>query len=118
MNKRQLLLANSESSISVKSIETWARGWLLDCELRQLSNTTISNRKLIIEKFLWFMQDREFEYCGINEIKRFIAYISNGHEDERGRWGNDRFRSKVRPTTVATHYTNLRTMFRYFVEEG
>jgi len=118
MKKTPLLLTNSGEAIPIASLEKWAYGWLIDCEIAQRSSSTIANCRLLIEKLLWFLRDRGYKTCGVSEIKDFLAYISNGHEDKRGRWGNNCLRTKVRPSTVATHYTNLRTMFRYFVAEG
>jgi hypothetical protein len=78
----------------------------------------IANRRLHIDKLLFFLCDREYGTCGISEIKSFSAYISNGHGDERGRWGNSRLRKNVRPSTIVTNYPNLRTTFRYFISKG
>lgn len=51
------------------------------------------------------------------ELKQFLAYLTNGHEDPRGRWGNPALHKQVCPKTVSTYYTNLRTLFRCLVDE-
>ena len=118
MQKTQLRFADSDAEISVESLRKWMRLWLIDCEGALLSHTTIANRRLLTDKLLWFLRDREYATCDVSALKEFMAYIAGGHADERGRWGNNRLRTQVRPRTILTHYDNLRTMFRYFVSEG
>jgi site-specific recombinase XerD len=95
-----------------------AQGWLLDGDLRQLSQQTRAARKLLIEKLLWFLRTHGHPECGTAEIRAFLAYISTGHEREGGRWGNPLLKKAVRPRTVHTYYGNLRTFFRWLVAEG
>ena len=46
-----------------------------------------------------------------------LVYLRNGHEDERGRWGNAHLRKAASSGTTATYFTVLRTFFRYLVAE-
>jgi site-specific recombinase XerD len=105
-------------SIPVAELETLARGWLLDGQIRQHSKATLSARTLLVEKLLWYLKQQEFEVCGIHELRSFLAYLNSGHESKEGRWGNDRLRKAPRPRTIATYFGNLRTLFRYLVEDG
>jgi site-specific recombinase XerD len=118
MKKTAPRYAKTDDMISIKNLDRYGRGWLLDGEIRQLSNRTIEARTFLLDKLLWHLRRNESEGCGALELKQFLAYISTGHDDPEGRWGNSQCRTKVRPRTVETYFTNLRTLFRFFVEEG
>jgi len=34
------------------------------------------------------------------ELRQFLAYVTNGHKEEGGRWGNSQHKRPVRPPTV------------------
>jgi len=55
MKKTPLLVTDSVEAIPVASLEKWAEDWLIDCEIAQRSSTTIANRRLLIDKLLWFL---------------------------------------------------------------
>ncbi|MDR3707197.1 MAG: tyrosine-type recombinase/integrase [Capsulimonadaceae bacterium] len=108
----------SEAEISASDLRRAAEGWLLDGDIRQHSSRTQGNRREIVEKLLWFLDDQKLDVCGVNELRRFLAYVTRGHEDPRGRWGNPRMKRPVRPRTVHTYHGHLRTLFRWLVAEG
>src|SRR4051794_38936101 len=85
------------TAISLKELEYHAQGWVLDGECRQLSPRTISSRRDLLHKLVWFLQQRECAACGPYELRAFLAYVGNGHQDEAGRWGNRRMTAAVRP---------------------
>lgn len=118
MGKTQLRTANSATSLSLRELKQQAKGWLLDGEIRQLSDNTIQNSYFLMSKLVWFLRHEEYDECGTAEIKHFLAYITNGHKETGGRWDNPHLTNKVRPRTVSTYFTNLRTFFRYVVSEG
>ncbi len=118
MQQTAHLLRKTDSCIGFQDLRRYAEGWILDCDIRQLSWRTIENRRLVIQKLLWFLQHKDYSECGLLELKQFLSYVSSGHEEANGRWGNSRLRRKVRPLTVSTYYSRLRTLFRYLVEEG
>ncbi len=105
-------------TLSTGRLKSCVSSWLLDGKLRQLSLGTLANRKLIIEKLVWFLEQHQLETCGVSELKKFMAYLNSGHEEESGRWGNPANHQPVRPSTVAMYYARLRTFFAYAVEEG
>lgn len=117
MQKTAHSFTKTEVTFSLADLERYAKGWLLDSEIRQLSPGTISNRKLIIEKLLWFFKQKELSCCGTLELRQFLAYVSNGHEDAEGRWGNARLTKHVRPGTASMYFARLRTFFRFLVAE-
>jgi site-specific recombinase XerD len=118
MLRRPPRFINSETALSVAELRSAAEGWLLDGDIRQHSARTQGNRREIIEKLLWFLDDQEFATCSLLELRKFLSYLSRGHEDPRGRWGNPRMKSQVKPRTVHTYHGHLRTFFRWLVDEG
>jgi|SRR5579871_1703493 len=118
MQKTEHSFTKTDVTIGVAELERYARGWLLDSEIRQLSPGTISNRKLIIEKFRWFLKQQKVTDCGTMELRQFLAYVSNGHEDAGSRWGNAHLRRHVRPSTASMYFARLRTLFRFLISEG
>jgi integrase/recombinase XerC/integrase/recombinase XerD len=117
MRKTAPRFKRPDDVIGIRDLSRYSQGWLLDSEIRQLSTRTLESRKFIVDKLLWFLRKSGFTECGIFEIRQFLAYISNGHESPEGRWDNPHCRTKVRPRTVETYFVNLRTLFRFLVEE-
>lgn len=107
--------------ISVSELKQSAQGWFLDCEIRRLSRTTLQNRRLILDKFFWFCQEKEILTCNRLAIRQFLAYLSTTHandqDEDAHRWGNERMNKKVSAGTVATYHRILRTFFLWLVEE-
>ncbi|HLV81656.1 MAG TPA: tyrosine-type recombinase/integrase, partial [Chthonomonadaceae bacterium] len=118
MQKTALPSPKTQVSIRVADLDRFAKGWLLDSEIRQLSPGTVANRKLIVEKLLWFLKQNEIADCSTMELRQFLAYVSNGHDSDEGRWGNDRLRKHVRPSTASMYFARLRTLFRFLISEG
>lgn len=118
MQKTAHRFANSDATISVSELARYADGWFLDGEIRQHSKTTLASRRLIVSKLLWFLRQREYTTCGVLELRQFLAYISRGHEEKGGRWGNRLMTRPVRPRTVHTYHGHLRTLFRWLIGEG
>ncbi len=106
------------ADLSISALARHARGWILDCEARQLAKRTLEARRDLVAKLTWFLQDQEAEVCGAMELRAFLAYVGNGHEDPRGRWGHPQNTRPVRPRTVHTYHLNLTTLFSWLVEEG
>lgn len=118
MQKRPLSSASSEAHLDLSILERFAEGWLLDGEIRQHSPQTNAVRRIVIQKLLWFLKDREYPACGTQELRQFLAYLTRGHNDEGGRWGNPQLTRPVRPRTVKDYHGHLRTFFRWIVTEG
>lgn len=119
MGKTAHPLAKTEaSSLSVRDLARHAKSWLLDGEVRQLSPATLAGRKIVLDKLIWFAQQQEFEEVGLPELRAFLAYLSNGHGSESGRWGNASLKAKAKPGTVQTYHARLRTFFEFLISEG
>jgi len=118
MQKTAHPFPKSEVAIGLAELDRYAKGWLLDSEIRQLSPGTLASRRLVVEKLLWFLRQQELSTCGTMELRQFLAYLTNSHESEGGRWGNDRRRRRMRPSSIGMYYGRLRTLFRFLVDEG
>ena len=118
MQKTPLSLTKSASadplvitSFSTADLASYADGWLLDGEIRQHSAQTRGFRRMMLDKLLWFLREKEYALCGKAELRAFLAYLSTGHTAEGGRWGNTQLTQAVRPSTAKTYFSHLRTFF-------
>jgi len=105
------------STITVKDLRSYADGWLLDCEVRNLSPTTLAKRRLLLEKFFWFLHSREIPAVDKDTIRKFLAYCKTGHTDPDGRWGNPKETEPNKPGTVASYHGLLRSLFNWIAAE-
>ena len=111
MAKTVPVLATS-GTLTVSEIAGLTEGWMLDGEIRQLTRRTLEVRKRFIGKFLWFLCHRGFEHVGTPELRALLAYVSRGHEEPGGRWGNPRLTDPVRPRTVESWYDFLHAFYQ------
>jgi site-specific recombinase XerC len=118
MQKTALRFTKHEASLGVAQLERYAEGWLLDGEIRQHSQRTLGNRQIILSKLVWFLRYKEYNECGIAELRQFLAYLSKGHLEPGGRFGNPYLTKPVTARTVKDYHGHLRTFFRWLVEEG
>lgn len=77
---------DSRDQISVQELTIQMGGWLLACEIDRHSARTIDSRRRILTQFLWFCRETQIETCGTLELRRFLAYLTNGHNAPGGRW--------------------------------
>lgn len=108
----------STCTLSLAEIKRFGQGWLTDCQYRQLSPATIEARRAAVQKLLWFATDRALDQIGGLEIKQFVQYVADGHNDPRGRWGNPHERTPNRPRTVKDYFGILKSFFAFLVAEG
>jgi site-specific recombinase XerD len=112
----------AQTSVPTDQLEHFAREWLYDCEYRQHSKGTLANRRLYLDKLIWFHTSNGYDQCGVPELRRFFAYLTNAHETENGRWDSSNrchFSNKpLRPTTIATYHRHIRAFFNWCVGEG
>ncbi|MDQ3815506.1 MAG: tyrosine-type recombinase/integrase [Armatimonadota bacterium] len=86
--------------------------------MRQHSKDTVAVRRFVLSKLDWFLKYRGYEVCGVSELRQFFSYLSRGHEEAGGRWGNAQLTRPMRPVTVATYHKHVRTLFSWIVTEG
>ena len=80
MQKTALHFTKPEEDVSLSALESAAKDWLLDCEIRQLSKSTLASRRIFADKLLRFLRQQEYPICGTSELRAFFAYLTNGHE--------------------------------------
>jgi site-specific recombinase XerD len=107
----------SGAEVSLAALMQYAHGWLLDSEIRQHSSRTLDNRRLVLNKLFWFLQQHEYAVCNTLVIRQFLAYLSNGHEQPGGCWGNPHLTKPIKPGTAATYDRHLRAYFSWLVKE-
>lgn len=107
-----------EPTLSAGELQHYAKGWLLSGEIAQHSSQTLAFRRLVLRNLSWFLQQQSLSCCGVQELRQFLAYLTNGHKEPGGRWGNPHNTRPVRPRTVRDYHGHLRTFFRWVVEEG
>jgi site-specific recombinase XerD len=117
LKKTELSSVISTDGIPVSKLRRYAEGWLLDCDIRQLSRNTITTRRIILDKLFWFLNDREYDTCAKPELQQFFHYLRNGHESGDGRWSNANLKRSVRPSTSDSYFRILRTFFKYLVDD-
>jgi hypothetical protein len=93
-------LAEMEAALGLSVLERYADGWILACEIDQHSHRTLDTRRDIIKKLLWFLRRKCYENCGVMELRAFFAYLTTGHREPGGRWGNPLMTKPVSPRTV------------------
>jgi len=112
--------------LAVGELEHLAREWLFDCEYRQHSKSTLANRRLYLDKLIWFLESRNDTHCSLSQLRHFFAYLTTGHEKVGGRWGSEdtsqhrrcHFAYKpLRPSTVATYHRHIKAFFNWCVRE-
>lgn len=120
MEKRQPRYTISDTVrdfLPVAEIRRLLDGWLLVGDIDQHSSSTLTTRRILTDKLLWFLRAKGFEVCDLHALRAFLHYVANGHKEEGGRWGNPHMTRPVRPRTVKDYHMHLRTFFRWLVAE-
>ncbi len=119
MQKRSLLSTFSEAeNLSLSDLSRHASMWLMTGEIASHSPKTLSLRRLMTDKLLWFLRVKGHESCGLDELRLFLHYLLNGHKEPGGRWGNPQNSRPVSPCTVRDYHRNLKTFFNWMVTEN
>ncbi len=81
------------------------------------SPRTLETRRVFLKNFLWFLDHNEYSICGLSELRQFFHYLSHGHEEAGGRFGNPNLKRAARPVTVLDYYVCLRSLFDWMVTQ-
>jgi site-specific recombinase XerD len=108
---------NNPPQLKVADLAPQLEQWLIVCDIANHSAETNAVRRIIVSKLGWFCKRQDFDVVGLPELRHFFAYLLNGHEDGDGRWDNDRFTTRLRPSTVQNYHKHLRRFFAWLVEE-
>jgi site-specific recombinase XerD len=106
-----------EVRVPVEELRQLADEYLMDCEYQAQARSTQVTRRNFLLHFFWFLKHRGFTECGATEIKQFLHYTAQSHEDDGGRWGNPKMTKAVRPITLKDYYICLRAFFQWMVDE-
>jgi site-specific recombinase XerD len=109
---------DADSSVPTGDLAKLVRSWLLDGELSNRSPKTLKARRDITGKLQWFLARREFDDCGVEELRCFFLYLQRGHLDPGGRWGNPTETKPLRPLSLKTYFAYLRSFFSFCYNEG
>jgi hypothetical protein len=109
---------SDDPALSVTEFERYAAWYLEDCECAGQSPATISGKKDVVAKLLWFLRRENADVCSVAELRRFIMYLQKGHLEPGGRWGNKTLVKPVGQRTVRYYYVYLQGLFGWFVKQG
>jgi len=96
--------------------ERQARGWLLDGEIRGLSVNTLAFRRLLLEKFAWWLDREGISVVDALALREFVAYVSKPQPE--GRWGNKQLTGAPRPKTVCKYRDELAALTAYLTDQS
>lgn len=108
-----------QEKVKIKALRYCFEDWIDSGEYQQQqSPRTLEEKKGYIGRFFWFLELRKIEEVGVSEIRKFLAYLTNGHTEPGGRWGNPQCNKPMRPVSVRNYYVYLQGLFGYVVAEG
>jgi site-specific recombinase XerD len=106
------------AALHIADLERLSEEYFSDCDLRLYSQNTIETRRVFVHNLLWFLSHRQYETCGVSELRQFFYYLAHGHEEAAGRFGNKQLSRPARPITIKDYYIALRALFDWFVAQG
>ena len=62
--------APSATAVATADLPHLIEEWLLDCEFRQHARRTNETRRGFCGSFVWFLKHRNFQTCGLTELKQ------------------------------------------------
>ncbi|MEQ1821730.1 MAG: tyrosine-type recombinase/integrase [Fimbriimonadaceae bacterium] len=107
-----------EGVLSTSELPRFINGWILDGQYRQLSKQTLTARRCVTERLVWWLRREGLDGCSAAEIKGFLCYVTTGHTEPGGRYGIANLNKPVRTRTVKDTHGILRSFFLWIVAEG
>jgi len=114
--KNDLILSDASEAISRARLETLANEWLMECGF-SCRASTVANRNFYVSKLLWFLDKKKLTLCDVSALRAFFHYLTHGHAEPGGRWGNPHETKTVKPSTLATYRRHLFSLFRWIQQE-
>ena len=111
MQKTEQPFTTSETKIPVSEMSCHVDRWLKACKRSQHASKTIEARRLTMNKFLWFLHENNYTFCGLCEIESFFDYLDVAHERPNGRWNNPHQNRPLKPVTIQTYQRRLKAFF-------
>ena len=106
------------AAVPAASLPRLSESWRLACDINRHSAETLAQRRFLLDKLVWFLRQRELPGCGTDEIRQFLHYVSHGHKEQGGRWGNPRMTRPTSARTAKNYHGILRAFFNWLVAEG
>jgi site-specific recombinase XerD len=107
-----------ESLITTTSLESLAKGYILNCKTEGKSPKTISGYGMALRNFSWYCEQQKFpeiQQLTAVHIRYFLWYLAN----EPHRWNSTSPSAKrqVTSTTINGYFRALRTFFNWLERE-
>jgi site-specific recombinase XerD len=108
-----------QSLVTVTSLESLVKGYLLSCKTESKSTRTVAGYQMVLNNFIWYCLQQKFpdvQHLTAMHIKYFLMYLGS----ETHRWNSTSPTAKklVNGTTVNTYFRRLRTFFGWLKREG
>jgi site-specific recombinase XerD len=103
-----------ESLVSTTSLESLAKGYILNCKTEGKTPKTISGYEMALRNFIWYCKQQDFpevQKLSAVHIRHFLWYLAS----ESHRWDSTSPAAKrqVSSTTVNGYFRALRTFFNW-----
>jgi integrase/recombinase XerC len=111
---------SDSEGVSLQRLSILVEQFLLVCDIKRHSETTIASRKERLGRLQWFLKEKGFEVCDHAALLAFFHYLNHGHKTG-GRWGNSTHKKTGKPLSsgrVMAFYSSIRTFFNWVVDEG
>jgi hypothetical protein len=108
-------------SIPTARLPMLVNDFVLTGRAEGFSKCTVEQRASLGRRIVWFLEMRDYENCGVTELRQLFAYI---HEPcEEGKWGLEyngrpRVTRAASPATRFSYYAQIAAFFTWLVNEG
>lgn len=107
-----------ESLVSTTSLESLAKGYILNCKTEGKSTKTISGYEMALRNFIWYCREQGFpevQKLTAVHVRHFLWYLAS----EPHRWNSTSPAAKrqASSTTVNNYFRALRTFFNWLQNE-
>jgi hypothetical protein len=83
------------------------------CDLEDCSAKTVKSRRDVLAHLGRFLADRKLSECDAGALESFHHYLRDGHEEQRGRWGNPTQKGELCPLKIKGYHAILRAFFNF-----
>ncbi len=106
-------------SLAFDAVAPLSESWLLSGEISQFSQKTLTERRDLMSKLIWFLERGRASCVDTNTLRAFFAHVTNGHKEPDGRWGNPtRGKRPVKPGTVKTYHKTINAFLNWCIADG
>lgn len=100
-----------------KDVPAAIQSHLTDFAGGTVSPRTTEKKREFLGHFAWFIENQHCDWCNVETLRAYFAYLNQSHKEPGGRWNNGRPAKPLRPATVDTHYRVLCAFFNWLVRE-